>query len=99
MRELNYYPPPCELNAITQAAIGACDELDGVKDGVVSAYHKCHFDPLSVVGQQYSCEGDSRKITKEAAQIAATTWSGPMKDGKPIWSGKQCPVNLFSAHH
>lgn len=85
---MNYYPAPCELNAITAAAIEACDELDGVKDGIVAAHGQCKFDPLSVVGQKYDCEGDSRKITKEAAQIAAVVWSGPIKDGKPVWYGK-----------
>lgn len=88
MKRLNYYPAPCELHAITAAAIEACDELDGVKDGIVAAHGQCKFDPLSVVGQKYDCEGDSRKITKEAAQIAAATWTGPIKDGKPVWYGK-----------
>lgn len=33
MKKENYYPPPCEVDAITKAAIEACDELDGVKVG------------------------------------------------------------------
>ncbi len=33
MKELSYYPPACELDALTAAAIDACDELDGVKVG------------------------------------------------------------------
>lgn len=89
MRELKYYPPECELNAISKAAIETCDELDGVKDGVISAPRQCTFDPYSVVGQKYECkEGDIRKITKEAAEVAAIVWSGPLKkDGTPIWHG------------
>jgi hypothetical protein len=36
MAQEKYWPPPCELLAITKAAIEACDELDGVKVCVVS---------------------------------------------------------------
>ena len=31
MRKENYFPPTCEFEAIRQAAIEACDEIDGVK--------------------------------------------------------------------
>ena len=67
MKRLNYYPAPCELDAITAAAIDACDEIDGVKDGIISAPGQCKFDPKSVVGQKYTCGTDTRKITKQAA--------------------------------
>jgi feruloyl esterase len=88
MKTLDYHPPGCELEAIRQAAIEACDELDGVKDGIIAAYGQCTFDPSSIVGQSYDCEGSSKKITKEAAEIAKITWSGPNDEqGKPIWYG------------
>lgn len=87
MKRLNYYPASCELDAITAAAINECDELDGVKDGMVAAHGQCKFDPLSIVGHDFNCEGETRKITNEAAQIASVTWTGPIKDGKPIWYG------------
>lgn len=90
MKQLNYYPPRCELDAITQAAIEVCDELDGVKDGVISAPRLCNFDPKTVVGQKFECvEGDTRKISEKATEIAATMWSGPLKkDGTAIWHGE-----------
>ena len=37
MKNENYYPPGCELDAIRKAAIDTCDELDGVK---VRYYYK-----------------------------------------------------------
>lgn len=87
---MKYYPPICEIQAITKAAIEACDELDGVKDGVISAFRLCGFDAKSVVGQKYECrEGDTRKITKEAAEVANIGWTGPLKkDGTPVWYGE-----------
>lgn len=76
MKRENYFPPPCELLAITKAAIEACDELDGVKDGVVAAQGLCDFDATTVVGQKFDCEGNSRKISKSAANIANEIWRG-----------------------
>ena len=81
MDELQYYPSPCELNAIRDAAIKACDSLDGLKDGVVGAPGLCHFNPFSVVGKPYSCNtgsnGTSGRITSKGATVAAKTYQGP----------------------
>ena len=38
---LNYYPPQCELEAILNATITACDPLDGLVDGVVARTDLC----------------------------------------------------------
>ena len=36
---------PEQLPVIEKAALAACDELDGVKDGLIEDPRKCHFDP------------------------------------------------------
>lgn len=87
MREENYFPPPCELAAIREKAIEACDEIDGVKDGVISAYGLCKFDAQSVVGEKFDCFGDSRKISKGAAAIANKVWEGSFKYDRRGWYG------------
>ncbi|KIW81870.1 hypothetical protein Z517_04896 [Fonsecaea pedrosoi CBS 271.37] len=56
MNSLSEYPPACELEAITRAAIEECDELDGVKDGVISNEEACEFDPFKLVGREIDCE-------------------------------------------
>ncbi|KAL3430002.1 Tannase/feruloyl esterase [Aspergillus tetrazonus] len=80
MNQMGVYPELCEFDALREAAIQACDALDGVRDRVLSAPGSCEFDPLSVVGQPYQCDGGSwRTITKEAAVLAQHIWKGPVE--------------------
>src|SRR5204862_361280 len=37
--------PPSKFPMIHQAVVGACDALDGLKDGLIDDPTKCHFDP------------------------------------------------------
>lgn len=55
MNLLGYYPPRCELEAITTAVIEQCDGLDGVVDGIISAPDLCHVDDKKIVGRTFSC--------------------------------------------
>ncbi|KAJ4248374.1 hypothetical protein NW762_012704 [Fusarium torreyae] len=97
MHSLGYYPPICELDAITKAAIEACDALDGVEDGVISNPELCNFDPVSVVGSSADCTNPSGtiKISKEAARVVSATWRGPeTEDGKSLWYGLDHSASL-----
>lgn len=87
MRQADYFPSPCEWEAIRAAAIEACDELDGVKDGMIAAPGLCKFDATSVVGNSYNCAGDKREISSQAAKLANMIWEGPKRDGKQVWFG------------
>ncbi|KAF2139460.1 uncharacterized protein K452DRAFT_232760 [Aplosporella prunicola CBS 121167] len=90
MNQLGRYPRNCELNAITEAAISACDKDDGVTDGVISDPASCDFDPLSVVGKVFNCSdtGSNMKISHDAAVVANATWSGPFSHlERRIWYG------------
>jgi feruloyl esterase len=40
--------PASKLPLIHEAAIAACDALDGVKDGVLEDPRRCHFDPKTL---------------------------------------------------
>jgi len=39
------YVPPVKIPAISKAVLAACDELDGLKDGIINDPRQCHFDP------------------------------------------------------
>lgn len=92
MNELKDYPYPCEVLAITAAAISACDELDGLKDGIISLPDEClmTFDPFSVVGKEIDCPqaGAKVQISKTAAIVVNETWTGmPTKRGRGLLRG------------
>lgn len=81
VRESENIPRQCELNALTALAIEACDPLDGVTDGIVSAIELCEFDPFSFVGSAVPCGEGEVNITLGAASGADAAWTGLGNNG------------------
>ena len=47
-----------DLTLLSQAVLKACDDKDGVKDGIINNYPSCHFDPSVLqcqAGQKSDC--------------------------------------------
>ncbi|KAG9229201.1 feruloyl esteras-like protein B precursor [Amylocarpus encephaloides] len=89
MDSLKEYPPSCEFDAITTAAVEACDGKDGLVDGIVSD-DRCVFDPMTLVGKTINCTnfGTERQISPTAATIVQSIWSGPKtRNNTSIWFG------------
>ncbi|KAI1634774.1 Tannase/feruloyl esterase [Biscogniauxia mediterranea] len=81
MNMLGTYPYNCELDAITAAAVSACDGLDGVADAIIGDVEACRaaFDPFALVGTRVPCNetgGRDIAISAAAAAVANATWSG-----------------------
>jgi tannase/feruloyl esterase len=70
-----------KMTLATNAAIKACDGLDGVKDGVLEEPRACKFDAKTLVCSG-GASGDSCLTTGEAAAINKI-WEGP----KGHWYG------------
>jgi feruloyl esterase len=49
---------PAQLTRLNQASTAACDELDGLKDGIVTDPRACNFDPAAV-----QCQGGADSET------------------------------------
>ncbi|EME46864.1 hypothetical protein DOTSEDRAFT_126881 [Dothistroma septosporum NZE10] len=97
MSELEFYPPECELDAITQMAVEACDEIDGLKDGIISSPGLCEFDARTLIGRRFDCNGQSKSFSEEAAGIVNAVWQGPKsKDARYGWFGFNIGTNLTS---
>jgi hypothetical protein len=76
---------PAKLNAVTQAAIAACDGLDGIKDGILQDPRACHYSAKSFV-----CTGKADPancLTSGEAAAVDKIWNGVEVDGKRIWFG------------
>ncbi|MFE5586131.1 tannase/feruloyl esterase family alpha/beta hydrolase [Kitasatospora sp. NPDC056531] len=88
MNEAHTYPTGCEFDAFNQAALKACDKLDGVVDGLVSDPQRCDFDPRRLVGTQLVCDGKQVTITEADAEVVRKIWDGPREvNGKRLWYG------------
>jgi feruloyl esterase len=90
MNELQQYPHPCELEAITAAAIKACDGNDGIIDGLISDPDSCQFDPYKIANTTVKCSktGTSMQVSHAAATVAKAAWAGPQtSNGTFLWYG------------
>lgn len=78
------------MQAFTDAAIEACDLLDGVKDNIISLPGKCYFQASSLIGRKVHCEDPKGTITitKEIADLVDAFWQGPRSaEGRFEWYG------------
>lgn len=85
MHETGEYADPCELAALTEASIKACDGKDGHIEGWIQDVDDCFFDPFTLVNTTVSCgygQG-TRKISHAAAQVAHVGWTGQTKSVHP----------------
>lgn len=88
MNSLNHYPPSCILDYFTDAVTETCDDLDGVKDGVIAALSLCHFNPYTLVNQTVNCSSTSITITTQDAEIVQKSWQGARTpNGSFLWYG------------
>jgi len=79
------YIPATKLRLIENAALEACDALDGVKDGVIEDPTRCHFDPARL-----ECKGPESDTCLGSAQVAALRklYEGPHgENGKRVFPG------------
>jgi feruloyl esterase len=77
--------PAEKFPVLHQAALDACDALDGVKDGVIEDPTRCHFHPKAV-----ECNGPEGPSCFTSYQIktAQLIYNGAKySDGKQIWPG------------
>ncbi len=67
--------PADKYPVLHEAALNACDSLDGLRDGIIGAVEKCKFDP--VVTQ---CKGadDGKCLTAPQVEAARKIYAGPV---------------------
>ncbi|KAI2631498.1 tannase and feruloyl esterase [Hypomontagnella submonticulosa] len=93
------YPRECELAQLTALAIGACDGLDGVEDGLIAEPEECRkiFNPPEYIGTTFRCSdtGLNTTISAAAVSVAEAIWDGPrFSNGDFLWYGYEIGSNL-----
>ena len=95
--------PPTKYPAIHEAALNACDALDGLKDGIIGDVEHCKFDPVAI-----QCQGAdapncltapqveaARKIYRSAVNSKGQELYGPMYPGSELGWGRLSGANLW----
>ncbi|KAL3461488.1 Tannase/feruloyl esterase [Aspergillus heterothallicus] len=97
MNQLDMYPKSCELDYLTKMAVRACDDLDGVVDGIVTEIDACSFDAFDLVGKHFPCGNQTVMLSESAAIVASAAWQGSFSmDGDNLWPGVDIVSNLTS---
>jgi feruloyl esterase len=77
-RSADSYIPPEKYPAIHEAALQACDAIDGVRDGVIDSPNRCTFDPVVL-----ACKGADGATCLTPAQVeTARAIYAPVTDPK-----------------
>jgi len=82
------YIPASKLPALQAAALAACNNLEGAKEGILEDPRQCHFDP--VVIQCHDADGPDC-LTAPQVEAAKAIYAGPRnpRTGKQIYPGYQ----------
>ncbi len=78
--------PSSKLSLLNKAAIAACDELDGIKDGIIGDPRACRFDPAVL-----QCKGveDAGCLTESQAAAVRKIYDGARnpRTGERLYAG------------
>ncbi|MEU1283115.1 tannase/feruloyl esterase family alpha/beta hydrolase [Kitasatospora sp. NPDC005856] len=89
------YPSACAFKAFTDAAVAACDPLDGATDNLVNDASRCDFDPRRLIGTTVVCDGKELTVTAADAAVVRKIWDGPRTaSGRKLWPGVPVGADL-----
>jgi Tannase and feruloyl esterase len=71
---------------LAQSVMNACDELDGVRDGIIGNVAACHFDPATLLCQP----GSKKKHCLTPQQLRTVqTFATEQRTSQQLWNGVQ----------
>jgi tannase/feruloyl esterase len=79
LRDPSRLVPANKVALFASAVIAACDDQDGVKDGIVSQPHRCKFDPSTLAcknGDAPDCLTPGQVASAKSAYAPVTTKAG-----------------------
>ena len=85
----------CKFTTVNNAALAACDGLDGVVDGVLDDPRRCDFDP-QVLQCAPGATPDCNCLTAGEVEAVRKIWDGARgTDGQRLWYGLE-PTTSFA---
>jgi Tannase and feruloyl esterase len=69
------YIPSSKIPAIASAVLAACDEVDGIRDGILNDPRQCHFDPATT--QCKAGQENDKCLTAPQVVALKKLYSGP----------------------
>jgi hypothetical protein len=76
-----------KINMVAEKVMAKCDEVDGLKDGVIDDPRKCSFDPLRDVPACSERTDSPECLTPAQAATLKKIYSGPVASGKSVFPG------------
>ena len=80
------YLPKSKTRLLANSVMNRCDDLDGVRDGLIANVAACHFDPATLL-----CRGGANGRDCLTVQELHTvqTFATEQKTAEPLWNGVQ----------
>jgi len=78
---------PAKLALVADKVMTKCDEIDGLKDGLIDDPRKCSFDPARDVPACSAGTDGADCLTAAQAEAIAKVYSGPVSNGKAFFPG------------
>lgn len=76
-----------KMALVAEKAMAKCDQVDGLKDGLIDDPRRCAFDPArDVPACSAGADGPDCLTAAQAAAIAKV-YGGPLSNGKPFFPG------------
>lgn len=76
-----------KINLVAEKAMAKCDEIDGLKDGLIDDPRKCSFDPAKDVPACRDGADAADCLTSAQAAAIKKVYSGPVSQGKAFFPG------------
>jgi feruloyl esterase len=78
--------PKSKTKLLAQSVMRGCDDLDGVRDGIIANVDACHFDPQTLLCP--SREKSKGCLTPQELKTVET-FATEQKTAQPLWNGVQ----------
>jgi hypothetical protein len=87
-KALTEAPVPLEkLTVVAEKVMAKCDEVDGLKDGLIDDPRKCSFDPARDVPACQAGTDAAACLTPAQASTLQKIYGGPVSNGKSFFPG------------